>query len=684
VTIRATLWLAILAFQAATFAARAQGQEGSCDEPTGVRYVEFPAGGRAETTGRALKANDGRIVAVDVDSRIEIHFDTLCLRRYLDAGRAALSSDEKAIRLIARLDSLRAAVAGIPGAILALKETFAAFTALGAGEATSQKFEQQLRASSGKLLRIVKPLRLAIQARLSEGGLDTDAARAATAELMRPLYTGPPEGYDWAVLSELLNREIIATDAEVAAHLGKGSYALEVRAYLLDRNGHGIPLALPGHNREEEGALIPFQRFQFALSEDQEVLYERADSLAMTIDSVRSLGEGLATQLRDDFASVQERLEPLLARAAEAAKPIESQAVALTRWANPDVAKAWLQSIVSTLDKDEAGPAARAAWDDLVVALSETRADLEALQQFGALSDELHGATADKAMDAILRRANALRHLTAAGETSGSDAILLRSLNAEIWRDRIKRVDSFLRAVQTLKQPLRQQILNDPKGPVAEVRELIVALQSAATTLQGITQEGLNVIANALGLPRTLLATSLPEPKGQLRLGLTAPLDTRIQLQGIREARHENDIVSIEYRFFDGDKPLPRSWKDTFRLRVFGWRSRVVAGLAFAVQEHHDLWRPGAAVSWHFSHRGWPSGSEAGTGDPAGLGQVSFGLTTINLHFDNAQAVELGIGPSIGLFDNRLIAGGGWNLQVSQDHLYGFISLRLLNITGTN
>lgn len=681
-TTRATLWLAIVAFQTATFATRAQGQEGNCAEPTGVRYVEYPTGGKAATTGRPLKANDGRIVAVDVDSRIEIHFDTLCLRRYLDVGRAALNGDEKAIRLIARLDSLRAAVAGIPAAIQALKETFATFTDLQAGQATSQKFDQQLRASSGKLLRIVKPLRLAIQARLSEGGLETDAARAATEELMRPLYAGP-EPYDWTVLSVLLNREITATDSEVATHLGKSSYGLEVRAHLLDQNGRGFPLAMPGHNREEEGALVPFERFQFALSEDQSVLYERADSLAKTIDSVRSLGEGFATQLKTDFASLQEKLEPLVARAAEAAKPIESRAIALTRWTNPDVATAWLQSVVGALDKDSAGPAARAAWDSLLAALGETRADLEALQQFGALSAELHGATADEAMDAILGRADALRHLIAPGSTTGGDAVLLRALNAEVWRDRIHRVDSFLRAVQTLKQPLRQQILNDPKGPVAEVRELIVALQSAATTLQGITQEGLNVVANALGLPRTLLATSLPEPRGQLRVKLTAPLDTRIELQGVRGTRHENDVVSIEYRFFDGEKPLPRGWKDTFRLRVFGWRSRVVAGLAFAVQEHHELWRPGAAVSWHFSHRAWPNASEAGTGDAAGLGQVSFGLTTINLHFDNAQAVELGIGPSIGLLDNRLIAGGGWNLQVSRDHLYGFVSLRLLNITGS-
>jgi hypothetical protein len=215
---------------------------------------------------------------------------------------------------------------------------------------------------------------------------------------------------------------------------------------------------------------------------------------------------------------------------------------------------------------------------------------------------------------------------------------------------------------------------------VAEVRDLIVALQSAATTLQGVTQDALDVVASALTLSRAVLATSLPEPKGQRRLQLTAPLDTRIELEGVRSPRHENDVVSVEYRFFDGDEQLPGGWKDTFRLRVFGWRSRVVAGLAFAIRQREASWQPGAAVSWHFSHRGWPNAGEAGTGDAAGLGQVNVGITTINLHFDNAQAIELGIGPSIGLLDNRLIAGGGWNLQVSKDHLYGFISLRLFNL----
>jgi hypothetical protein len=644
-----------------------------------VRYLERPTGGEAAATGRALKANDGRIVALDIDSRLEIHFDTLCLRRYLDSGRAHLSADTVTLRLMARLDSLRAAVAAVPAAIEALQATFKAFADTRAAVAKSALFNQQLQVSSTKLLHIVRPLRIAIQTRLSKGGLDRDAARAATEHLMLPLYAGP-EPYDWTVLSALLNQEISATDAELIAHQGTASYSLEVRAHLLDQKGGSVALALPGHNDEEEGALVPFERFQFALSDEQRQLYQRADSLARTIDSVRSIGEGLEAQLKAEVAGLRAKLEPLAARALEAAKPIQGRVLALARWSNPELAAAWLQSIATELDKDPAGAPAREAWIGLLAAVNETRVDFQALQQFGALKAELEGATADQAMDAILQRADAIRHLVTPGGSTSGDVVLLRALNARVWQDRIQRIDTFLKALQTLKPPLRQLIVNDPKGPVAEVRDLIVALQSAATTLQGVTQDALDVVASALTLSRTVLATSLPEPKGQRRLQLTAPLDTRIELEGVRSPRHENDVVSVEYRFFDGDEQLPGGWKDTFRLRVFGWRSRVVAGLAFAIRQREASWQPGAAVSWHFSHRGWPNAGEAGTGDAAGLGQVNVGITTINLHFDNAQAIELGIGPSIGLLDNRLIAGGGWNLQVSKDHLYGFISLRLFNL----
>jgi len=85
-------------------------------------------------------------------------------------------------------------------------------------------------------------------------------------------------------------------------------------------------------------------------------------------------------------------------------------------------------------------------------------------------------------------------------------------------------------------------------------------------------------------------------------------------------------------------------------------------------------------VSWIFTHRGWPRGPNRGLGDPAGLGQIGIGLTAMNLHFESDEAIELGVGPSLSFLGDRLIVGGGWNLQAHGDHLYALLSIRLLDI----
>jgi hypothetical protein len=188
------------------------------------------------------------------------------------------------------------------------------------------------------------------------------------------------------------------------------------------------------------------------------------------------------------------------------------------------------------------------------------------------------------------------------------------------------------------------------------------------------------LVGRVLGLPPALLATDLPEPAGLRRRAIETDLATDIRLTDICAARRENDEVRVEYRFFAGERQIANR-TDRFHLRLFGWRSRVSAGLAFAVRENTDTWRPGAAVSWIFTRAGWPKGDNRGLGNRSGLGRIGLGLTTVNLHFESAESIELGIGPSLSLLGDRVIVGGGWNLQAHGDHLYALLSVRLLDVT---
>ena len=668
-TLLAGAAMALTSFQDSTSRA-------DCPPSQTVSYMEFPRAGDHQKAGRKIPGHGGRIFAVDVDSRIEIQFDTLCLRGYLAAQP---DTDAPTQLLSERLGSLGSAVKADSQAMFALAETFGSYDAAERDSAKLAVFFAKLRQSSRLLLAVIRPLRLAIMARFEGSGMDIEAARRATENRMLPAFQGP-QGFNWSNLGQLLNDEIRFAEETLEARRRTSVYSLELRAHLLTGTGGRVPLALPGHNAETPGAPRPFQRFEFAISAEQQALFDRAESLASTIQATRNLAEGIKQQLTHDLEGTREQIEDLARRAKEAAKPVLDQVLILRRWSDTAVAAAWVRSTSQSLAQDPAGTTVLTAWADLRTAIAESRADLQALVELAGLEGELKGAGADEALAALLRRFEAIRQIIEPGDVLAGDGIALRALNVGSWRERAKRLQAFIDAVQALKAPLRKQVLEDPKSPVADMLRLIAALEAAAGALQGLATEAIGILARALGLPPVLVATNLPEPKGQLRLVLGKHLDTSIDLETIAAERHENDGVLVEYRFFAGDRPLTGGWSDQFVLRVFGWRSQVAAGLAFALREHQESWRPGAAVSWVFTHRGWPGADNPGTGDRLGLGQIGIGLTAINLHFDNSEVIELGVGPSLSFLAQRILVGGGWNLQVEKDHLYGFLSLRLINV----
>jgi hypothetical protein len=61
----------------------------------------------------------------------------------------------------------------------------------------------------------------------------------------------------------------------------------------------------------------------------------------------------------------------------------------------------------------------------------------------------------------------------------------------------------------------------------------------------------------------------------------------------------------------------------------------------------------------------------------------SVGLAVYAVDFDPATSLELGVGPSIGLLDEHIHAGIGWNLSVGDHRQFWWVSLDFLRASDT-
>jgi hypothetical protein len=668
---------ALTAASVAGFGASLEAQEPDC---AGFRYVEWPERGPGADSGRKLPPMNGAEYGVDINSRIHITADTACLLKLLgQSGGQIAGAGAGALR--GRIEALTRMVGAIPKAAEQLEQTFKAYARRGIDPDSVFRpaFISQAHASSRAIMAILGPLQEAIRSRFEASGMASDEAASQASQEIDPVLAGAAVAqketkipYDWDAAQSLIDREIRLARADLDKLHGSTAYQLEVRAHLLTGKGQ-YPVALSGYNDEAQCAETRVDPFEFAVSPAQAALYQQAESLEHQIGTTKSLGDVVFKSVLADFERVRPTFESLWTRASQAAAPVAAAGKALLRWSKGDALDVWITGVGDALSRDAEGKAVKASLDTLAAEITSLNTDLEALRAFASFKDELAGASALTAMQSILGRFDQLRQITKDG------AAPLRALQPATWSRRVELTSRSIKQVRALPPGLRDRIRNDPKGPVRDIELLADAVTQVRDSLKGISQEALDLVARLVGLPPALIAKDLPEPAGLRRRALGAGLDTDVQLTRICAKRQENDVVQIEYRFFAGDRPIS-GWSDRFRLRVFGWRSRVAAGLAFAIRVHTDTWRPGASVSWVFTHSRWPKDASRGLGSSLGLTQFGIGLTAVNLHFESDEAIELGLGPSLSILGDRIIAGIGWNLQAHDDHLYGLISVRLLDL----
>ena len=85
-------------------------------------------------------------------------------------------------------------------------------------------------------------------------------------------------------------------------------------------------------------------------------------------------------------------------------------------------------------------------------------------------------------------------------------------------------------------------------------------------------------------------------------------------------------------------------------------------------------------ITWTLRYRGWPGDNDRGV--RAGiLSYFGLGISAATLDFADEESVEIGLAPTLSLFD-LLFVGYGWNLQASHNRAFWFFSFRLLEMPG--
>lgn len=645
-----------------------------------VGYVEYATHG-PHAAGRAL-ATDGRArFGVDVDSRIAINVDSNKLSTALRARVPADSTtDARAAALNARLQSLAEAARGIKDALAGLQLLAEMCKAPNCGDPAA--FRTALRRSAGQRLQILEALQNAQTQRLTAQGLSEEEAKRVSDKAMDAVLLSPAAnknfGYDWQALEALFRQEIDFTEQALAAAAPDLGVVIQIRAHLLRSSTNPLALPLPGYNDEETGAEHPFERLRFYLSDNEKTLYDRYREMAKETKATRDLAQALLASLRQEFDRLREQLSAVTAELRAGLTAAEEWLQALAGWAQAERRKTWLAGIKTELRQSAQGKAVAANLDVVENDFAALKDDIDALKRYANLRARLSGATAVEVMDAI----TAIPRLTDTSDLDANPA--LRVLRGEMWSERAAHARALLAAVDRLTGTARERLVRE--GPIADLRAALAAFDTLSEAVKQTPARLRHWIADVLMLKNgASTAAALPEPRGQRSLPIRpgTVLGTELDLLTTPMPLQERDTVRVEYRFLRGETPIAVGWRDDFVLSAYGWRSEVLASLAFAKPSGSATWQPAPAVSWVLSYRRWPKPGERGITGNEIRWFSGVGISALTLNQAANQDVEVGLAATLSFFNDRLLAGYGANLQAEHDRAFAFISLRLFSFTGS-
>jgi flagellar biosynthesis/type III secretory pathway chaperone len=610
-----------------------------------ISYTEFQQRSDAPSHGRPLLPGRGPR-AIDADSSLKIDIDRQVLTDTL-LPRTQEDRDQLA-KLRARIKALIPVTQDVKQ--LAVKNERAAH-AFQAQDVSIEQYEERVRISSGALFNTFSRLGEAVELRRQDEGASlVEAQKEATLLKESLLLAG---GYDYEGIARQLDVELRSLNRAVETLLDAdaGRLGVEVRAYLVKKDGLPVPLPLPNYNSEAIGPSLRFRRIQTALSQQEREAYQEYEKLAEEIKQAKHAGEAVRLTLERSMPKlsdeIQKIVQDLLTQLQQVNASLDSLLTALQTPPSAD----FLEKLPLEV---------RTPFKDLVENLLELKKELAALKQLqGEVVEGLPKMTPLQAHDAIAKLIETGRGV----------------LNPKKWTKRQELMNKFFLAVQD-----NQAKLDATLRATSPLKEALATRASLESLVNAVTAAALRVheLFKAFGAAPVL--AQWPEPVNQQRRSGTAELDTSVDLTTIKGGREEDEVLIVSYRLYVDDK-LTAEREDRFVIRAFGWRGEAFAGLAFHAKHQEDglsTWKPSASIGWYVTYRRWPDATS--NRGASSIDYVGVGVSVLSLDFDDEREIELGIAGGLSLFNNFAQVGYGANLSVDNDRGFFFFSIRPLQL----
>ena len=639
-----------------------------------VHYVEFPEDGPMLDSGRRLVTSGGEFYGIDINSRLEIKVDPEALL----ASLSNLVESEKSAEIagltkrLTLLTEVSQSLARAQQDVVELAELFAS---------NSNEFVGKLRSSASHRFEILSTLQAAQQQRLEQQGISADIAQQVSKQAIAPVLTAGPKmqnGYDWQALGELYAEEINLAAAELAELGSELGVKIEIQAHLVSADGKAVAAYLPNYNQVAIGSNRPFEKLKFAPSAGEKELYEHYRTMAGELKEQQSAGDAFLVLLEEQYEILRQPLAELTGEAKRALAVARGELENLKKWQTQSNRDEWLDSLRSDLESSAQGRRVIQTWDALESTLGEIGDDVEAIKAYADL-DSLLGE-----LDPALA-SNTIQRLFEGMRVGDPRAAAIRVLDSDRWQQHLDRIKDFVEAVDGLQNNLRQ-VVKKPGSPYADFVAARTALQEFAEEVKRSAGQIKTWLSKLLfGAPLFNSAAKLPIPAGQRQVPVVsgAQLNTAVNLRTMRSMRSIDDTLRVQYSFFREGKELYAGWVDQFALKSFGWRSEVLASLAFAQHDGEDTWKPTAAMNWILSRDAWPESSQRGLRSSHRLKWFSgFGVSALALDAQESQDVELGVAATVAFLNNRMLLGYGVNLQAEENEAFWYLSIRLFTFPG--
>jgi hypothetical protein len=652
----------------------ALAQEPKSTKPwTSVTYTEYPVGGYQVDKGRSLSTDGSANYGIDINSKIAIKIDNNKLRESISPLLLSQEDRKYADDLIVVLDKLTTVSKTVEAAVFQTTDTISSYQ-IAVKTGNDQEFKAKAKLMANTIKKLMGTLREARLNRLLLDGVPKKDAELLSKTMFTSVLQRGNDPYNWNALGALFSEEITASQKNYDKIMLKLGAQLEIKAYLMSKDGQIIPVYVPGYNTVETGPAAYYTKMKYEVPQDQIDIYKKNVELAKSIGEAKDVGEALIKQIEVEFATQIATINQLSSSVDSELKSEWVKFTALAKWKDVKLLEAWQDSIKAELNKTQQGI-------KVIEQITVVKEDIAKINNFADFLKELSEVhnTLGK-MDSV----QALQYIVGMVKkysdlNDGSNPIAAITQNA--WVKYKGDITTLITDVEKLDSAT--QILLKSGGPIDDLKALIGPIDKIVAALGGNNEDLVSLFSKLLGISPAVMAADLPVPKGLKHVDVNADMNTSIDLTTIKQSRTENDTLEIQYKIFHGDQAIGDIWTDRFKMRVFGWYDNFFAGLAFVQQNNQNSWKPTATLSWIISHRSWPNSKESGLSGIEGFEIFSgLGITTMPLNFTGNQNVEVGLAPTISLLNNRLLFGYGVDLQASRNVGFCFFSIRLLGNSG--